>query len=214
MFTLPPSPWREFLQSLDAKMSEMCILPCFGGFAVTLAYGISRSTSDIDVLNVTPRKAVEVLLRAGGKGSPLALQHKIFLDFVGVANPPYEYESRLRPMYEGAFAHLRLMVMDPYDVALTKLKRDSDIDFQDVLALAEKIPFDIDLFEKRYLDELRDNTTGTPGANDAVFYRWKESILKIGHGWRIRRKNNKYARQDASLNSKATHKGWPLPSSA
>ena len=36
------------------------------------------------------------------------------------------------------------MVMDPYDVALTKLKRDSDKDFQDMLQLAEKIPFDLD----------------------------------------------------------------------
>ena len=51
------------------------------------------------------------------------------------------------PIYEGAFQHLHLLVMDPYDVALTKWKRDSDKDFQDILRLAEKIPFDLDLFE-------------------------------------------------------------------
>jgi hypothetical protein len=45
-----------------------------------------------------------------------------------------------------------------------------------VLALAAKIPFDLDLFEKRYIEELRDNTTGTADANDVVFYRWKEAI--------------------------------------
>jgi hypothetical protein len=43
-------------------------------------------------------------------------------------------------------------------VALTKLKLDSDKDFQDMLQLAEKISFDLDLFEKRYKEELRDNT--------------------------------------------------------
>lgn len=68
--------------------------------------------------------------------------------------------------------------MDPYDLALTKLKRDSDKDFQDILALAEMVPFDLDLFERRYITELRDNTTGTAEANDSVFYRWKQSILE------------------------------------
>lgn len=68
--------------------------------------------------------------------------------------------------------------MDPYDVALTKLKRDSDKDFQDVLQLAEKIPFDLDVFEKRYRDELRDYTTGRPEDNDFAFYRWKTAILE------------------------------------
>jgi hypothetical protein len=68
--------------------------------------------------------------------------------------------------------------MDPYDVALAKLKRDSDKDFQDMLQLAEKIPFDLDLFEKRYKEELRDNTTGRPEDNDIIFCRWKEAILE------------------------------------
>lgn len=178
MPTLPPSPWKEFLQALDAKMTEVCKLPCFGGFAVTMEYGISRPTSDIDVLDVAPHHAAQILIREGGEGSPLAIEHKVYLHIVGIANPPYDYESRLHPLYPGAFQHLHLLVMDPYDLALTKLKRDSDKDFQDVLQLAEKIPFDLDLFEKRYQDELRENTTGKAEDNDITFYRWKEAILE------------------------------------
>jgi len=184
--TLPPSPWYEFLEELDTKLDEPCRLPCFGGFAVTIEYVISRSTSDIDVLDVAPRKLGKVLLREGGLGSPLATKHKVYLDLVGVANPPYDYESRLRPMYEGIFRYLHFVVMDPYDVALTKLKRDNDKDVQDVLQLAEKIPFDLELFERRYINELRDNTTGRPEDNDQVFYRWKASILEVrarAKGW-------------------------------
>ncbi len=149
-----------------------------GGFAVTLEYGISRLTEDIDVLDVAPPRIVALLMKEGGKGFPLAIKHKVYLDIVGIANAPYDYESRLRPMYPGAFRSLHLMVMDPYDVALTKLKRDSDKDFQDVLQLAEKIQFDLDLFERRYKEELRDNTTGRPEDNDRTFYRWKEAILE------------------------------------
>jgi hypothetical protein len=176
--TLPPSPWKEFLQALDARMTEVCKLPCFGGFAVTMEYGISRPTADIDVLDVAPPSAVEILIREGGEGSPLAIEHHVYLHVVGISNPPYDYESRLHPLYPGAFQHLHLLVMDPYDLALTKLKRDSDKDFQDVLQLAEKIPFDLDLFEKRYREELRENTTGKAEDNDFTFYRWKEAILE------------------------------------
>jgi len=150
---LPPSPWKEFLQSLDEKMTGVCTLPCFGGFAITLEYGISRSTADIDVLDVAPPSAIRTLMCEGGKGSPLAIEHQVYLDIVGIANPPY-------------------------DIALTKLKRDSDKDFQDILQLAERIPFDLALLEKRYIEELRDNTTGNVKDNDFTFYRWKEAILE------------------------------------
>ena len=175
---LPPSPWKEFLQALDAKMTEACTLPILGGFAVTQQYGISRPTADIDVLDVAPPHAVDFLIRTAGKGSPLAIEHKVYLDFVGIANPPYEYESRLCPMYPGAFKRLRLLVMDPYDIALTKLKRDSDKDFQDILQLAQKIPFDLELFQRRYIEELRDNTTGKAEDNDTTFHRWIQAILE------------------------------------
>ena len=181
MPTLPPSPWKEFLQALDAQLTEVCTLPCFGGFVVTLEYGIIRPipTSDLDVLDVAPPSMVRTLQETAGPGSPLANEYKVWLDCVGIANPPYDYESRLRPMFPGSFKHISLMVMDPYDVALTKLKRDSDKDFQDVLQLAEKIPFDLELFEARYIEELRDNTTGRPEDNDEVFYRWLGSIKEI-----------------------------------
>lgn len=174
----PPSPWKEFLLELDEQVNEDCRLPVFGGFAVTMAYGLSRATSDIDVLDIAPNHLVRTLTELGGKASHLASKYKVYLDIVGIANPPYEYESRLRPIYGGAFKHLHLLVMDPYDLALTKLKRDSDKDFQDVLQLAQKIPFDLALFERRYREELRENTTGRAEDNDAVFYRWKAAILE------------------------------------
>lgn len=176
MPTYPPEPWKDFLLELDARMPEPCKLPCFGGFAVTQAYGISRATSDIDVLDVAPPRVVDFLVKQAGKGSELHQRYKVYFDVVGVACAPYEYESRLRPMFEGVFTKLRLFVMDPYDVALTKLKRDSDKDVQDVLQLAEAVPFDLAVFEERYIRELRDNTTGRPENNDEVFYRWKTII--------------------------------------
>ena len=99
------------------------------------------------MLDVVPDSVVVTLSNQAGNGSPLAIEHKIYIGIVGVACPPYKYKSRLRPLNKGAFEHLVLRVMDSYDVALTDLERDSDKDFQDVLALAERAPFDLELFE-------------------------------------------------------------------
>jgi hypothetical protein len=66
--------------------------------------------------------------------------------------------------------------MDPYDIALCKLKRDSDRDFQDMLFLARSIPFDLGLFEQRYRDELQPYLFGSVSEADFTFERWLEAI--------------------------------------
>jgi hypothetical protein len=44
--------------------------------------------------------------------------------------------------------------LGPYDIALAKLGRNNDRDRDDVLFLARTFPFDLDLFESRFRDEL------------------------------------------------------------
>jgi hypothetical protein len=80
------------------------------------------------------------------------------------------------PIYEGAFKNLHLFVMDPYDIALCKLKRDIDREFQDMLFLARSTPFDLDLFEKQYREELRPYLFGSVRDADLTFERWLEAI--------------------------------------
>ena len=179
MLTTPPEPWFAFLRDLDQAAAEPTALPCFGGFVVTQFYGLSRTTVDLDVLDVAPIAARNRLVAAAGKGSPLALKHKVYLDVVGVAEVPYEYESRLKPIYDGFFQNLRLAVMDPYDLALSKLKRDSDRDFQDVMFLAQSTPFDLDLFERRYRQELWPYLLGDKKQPDYSFDIWLQSIRQL-----------------------------------
>ena len=67
-------------------------------------------------------------------------------------------------------------MLDPYDIALCKLKRDIDRDFQDVLFLARTVPFDLQLFEQRYREELRSYLFGDVKDADYTFDRWIEAI--------------------------------------
>lgn len=49
-----PEPWRSFLRELDGQATEETRLECMGGFVVTVLYGFSRETSDLDVLMIAP----------------------------------------------------------------------------------------------------------------------------------------------------------------
>jgi hypothetical protein len=116
-----------------------------------------------------------LFLRWQGKGGKLHEKYKVYLDQVSVAQPPYEYESRLREMFPGAFRHLRLMALDPYDLALTKLDRNIERDRSDVRYLARTMPFDLNLLQERYTTELR-AYLANPVRADSSLQSWIEDI--------------------------------------
>ena len=78
-------------------------------------------------------------------------------------------------MFPGAFQNLRLLTLDPYDLALTKLERNIERDRSDVRFLARAIPFDIGLLRERYQTELRPYL-GNPKREDLTLKLWIEAI--------------------------------------
>jgi hypothetical protein len=110
----PPEPWCSFLRDLDDALQSPARLDCIGGFVVTQLYGLDRPTADVDVIELAPREASEALMEIALQGGPLHRKHRIYLDRVGVAAIPENYEERLTEMFPEAFRHLRLMALDPY----------------------------------------------------------------------------------------------------
>ncbi len=92
-----PEPWLSFLRELDSAVREEVRLDCMEGFVVTMVYGFSRPTGDLDVLEIAPRDAGRPMLELGMQGGPLHKKYKIYLDHVGVAHVPENYEDRLCP---------------------------------------------------------------------------------------------------------------------
>jgi hypothetical protein len=107
-----PEPWRSFLEELDRQAMTETRLDCMGGFVVTLVYGFSRETADLDVLVIAPRDQLAALLELGRQGGELHKKYKVYLDYVGVAKVPQDYEERLTEMFPGTFKHLRLCALD------------------------------------------------------------------------------------------------------
>src|SRR5229473_3395345 len=170
-----PEPWHSFLRELDSSVHEDIRLDCMGGFIVSIVYGFSRPTGDLDVLEIAPKDAGRPMLELGRQGGALHKKYKIYLDHVGVAHVPENYEDRLTEIFPKVFKHLRLLALDPYDLALSKLERNIQRDRDDVKHLAKSVPFDLAVLKERYQKELRWQL-GNPESEDLTLRLWIEAI--------------------------------------
>ena len=173
---LLPEPWRSFLSEIDRAATERLTLHCIGGFALSLHYGLSRSTGDIDVVEVTPSDAKAWLASTAGRDSALHRKHKVYLQVVTVATVPYSYEDRLTEIFPSEFERLRLLVLDPYDLALSKLTRNLEVDLEDVKHLARSSNLDLHVLETRYKVELRPFVSGPVERHDQTLRLWLDVI--------------------------------------
>jgi len=150
---LPTEPWLSFLRAIDEFLTEAHQFHCLGGFVVTQLYGSKRTTSDVDFLTLV--QSNDALIEFAGFGSHLYQKHKLYLDPVGVAMVPDNYDDRLTEMYPGCFERIRLFGMDPYDIILSKLERNIARDRDDVEYLARTLDLDLLVLRTRYEEELR-----------------------------------------------------------
>lgn len=171
----PREPYKSFFTEIDASLEEELALHCLGGFVITVLYGLDRPTADVDVLPLGSSAVIEFLIGLAGQGSQLHKKYKLYLQVVGVAQVPINYEDRLREMFPGSFNRLRLFALDPYDLALSKLERNTQRDRDDAKHLARMVPFDLDVLQERYVKELRPEL-GNPQREDLTLKLWMEMI--------------------------------------
>ncbi len=166
-------PWKSFLRALDERLEQPVQIHCFGGFVVTLLYGLSRETSDLDVLASVPGDKLKDLQRIGGIGSDLQRRYKVYLQPVPFVMHPEAYESRLIPMCLDLSLHnLGVFALEVHDLALTKLERNSDKDRQDIQALASSGFINEAKLRERYVTEYRPNLASGEKKHDLTIELW------------------------------------------
>lgn len=170
-----PEPWRSFFHDLNERLTARVDLHCIGGFAVSMRYGLARPTGDVDVLEVVPATRLGELLDLGGAGGSLARKYHVHIQKVSVVHLPDEYAGRLGEMFPGTYSRLRLFAPDPYDLALSKLERNNDQDFEDVKHLARVASLDLDRLRTRYLSEQRALVL-RPEREDLTLRLWIDAI--------------------------------------
>src|SRR6202162_4764440 len=171
----PREPWVSFLKALDDALKDSVELHCIGGFVITMHFGLSRATSDIDILAAVPHERLAELQRLGGSGSDLHRRFKVYLQPVTVASYTEDYESRLVRMWRSLRSRrIQLYALEAHDLALTKLERNSDVDRQDVLDLARAGHLDAATLQDRYLKEFRPNLVSNAEKHDLTLILWIE----------------------------------------
>ncbi len=171
----PCEPWLSFLTELDVTLDEPADFHCIGGFVVSQHYGLGRETADLDVLSVFPKAAAERVMQLAGKGSALQKKHRVYIDYVRVANYPDSYEDRLIRTFP-VWTNIRLWALEAHDLALTKLERSIERDIRDVMFLAKAGLINRETLIARFETEWEPYVTGrAPTWNRGTLNMWIEA---------------------------------------
>ncbi len=130
------------LRTLDRHLSGPAEIRIFGGAALVLGYGRQRSTEDADLLMDDAECAVLVdtadfgnaIDRTNAELEPLGLY------LTHIWGPEQQvlapgWRERCRPLALNGLVHLRLSMLGPLDIIVSKLARADEIDLQDILWL-------------------------------------------------------------------------------
>lgn len=172
-----PAPWREFLLELDPLLPAAITFHCVGGFAAVVAYGLPRSTNDLDYFTLEPFDLTMAVHDLAGEGSELARRHKVHIHRAAVASLPVNYEERMTELYAGTFKNIRLFVLDPCDLVLSKIARNWDRDREDAEYLIKSQKIDVAVFNERYDTELTCNLIGEPKWHAETRRLWIEEYF-------------------------------------
>lgn len=167
-----PKPWPAFLKEIDTQLSQEVNLHCLGGFVLTALYAIPRFTGDLDYIEVTPRAAANELEHIAGRESALCRKYGLYLQNVGIADFPEEYESRLQEI-KLDLRKLKLWALDPYDLLLAKVTRNSPKDQDDAKYLIRKLKLDFQTFSDRWNKEMA-TSVGDRARHNLTIELWKE----------------------------------------
>ena len=82
------------------------------------------------------------------------------------------------PLFSGQFRRLALLALDPHDLVLSNLGRNSPVDREDVAHLARTVPLNPNLLRTRYERELRPIAIGNLERLDDTLDLWIQAYFE------------------------------------
>jgi Nucleotidyltransferase of unknown function (DUF6036) len=123
----------ELLRELGVSLSKPVRLAVGGSAALILRGLISRFTTDIDVVDEVPSE----LRSQHGLLKKLRSNYHLQVTHFGSHYLPSSWDQRLQFFQQ--FGHMRVELVDPYDIFLGKLFSKRDKDFNDLRALKPQL---------------------------------------------------------------------------
>jgi hypothetical protein len=139
---------------VDASLEHPVAVHCIGGFVLATLYGLPRPTADIDYIAIDSAAGQTRLMEIAGLGSKLSRKHKLYFQQVGIAEVPENYEDRLVKLDLG-LERLKILVLEEYDLVLSKLGRCSPKDAFDVKFISSKINQNFEELCRRWEIEMK-----------------------------------------------------------
>ncbi len=140
---------ESFLRDLDARWTGVgnpIDLKVIGASALTLQLGYERGTQDTDVLEV--EGVTKDLLEIAEKGSDLHRRHNLYLQVVGEAILFLPQKPNFQKKF--SLEKITVWVLDPVDIALSKLARYHADDADDIEMLVGEGHVDHDQLVERF----------------------------------------------------------------
>ncbi len=144
-----------FLKSIDdeLRLDKPCTIYLMGGSALLLYYGSPRSTIDIDLISTAEAKNIRAI---AGRNSKLSKEHNglyvdVPADGMYLISPDFAEEAC---ELKESFKNIRVYVLDPYTLILSKISRLENKDFQDIEFLFSTQKLSLRILEKRYKEAI------------------------------------------------------------
>lgn len=139
---------ERFLEAVDGALAGPVEVIVIGGSAAALHYGVTRATHDIDTWTT-----VQAELAAAAERARAATGLEIPLEMSGVADAPFEFESRLERILPH-LARLHVMVPEKHDLVLMKAMRCYEHDLQAIAEIHAHSPLDLHTLVQRFMEEM------------------------------------------------------------
>lgn len=149
-----------FLHVLDTFLKDDLKIFVIGGLAAMLGYDADVQTADMDVFTI--HAGSETDLKQAAQTARKMTGVTLLLDRASIAELPYNYEERVRPLRGVRFNKLVITVPDKYDLVLSKALRTYEHDLAAIQSIHEHHPLSEKTLAKRFETEIWKEATTDP----------------------------------------------------
>lgn len=160
---------KHLLLAIDSHLQKKVDIVVIGGTAALLAYKATRLTQDIDsftTITAELNKAYELAKKETGLDIPMSK--------AGVADVPYEFESRLEKCKDIPLEYLNILIPEIHDYILIKTVRGYAHDLDVIEEVSKKNKVNQNLLIKRFETEM----THVTGDSERLQYNFASVLAR------------------------------------
>ena len=139
---------EELFRRIDARLKKKINIFVIGGASAILGYNVTKATNDVDIEGSIDEELNTIFSEEAKK-----LKMDLYLSSRGgVFFPPDGYRSRLK-FKDFPKNNLRVWYLDKYDLAISKIERGLEKDYEDIERVHAKSSFELDRLIHIFNDE-------------------------------------------------------------